>query len=318
MINKILKRLKVVDIYNISPLDYEQEDKLKSVVLSVTGLSENDHGFEEFISKLTDKLGLYDGDPEDNAEVLAWETALSCNLIIPFKGWNKNIKKIDFSKIKHECSTYDINENEYFDSDFPVLKSYLNQHGIKIINFKHKTLDAIINHEDLIETLLHIDDSVDDYKLNELENILLKKYNNLVINEQILAKYLEQYYPDIDEDTAKIYLRNSGWLILDEDTSFDENTGHDVTYILWEKLVAMGYSEGDIINSDDVIEAANELDMDFDEVMDFIDELEETYDVSVMSNDMLTGDGPGNYYETDSSANERMDDIYFNSPEDVE
>ena len=217
MINKILKALKAVDIYSISPFDYEQEDKIKEVVLSVTGLSENDPYFEPFISKLVNKLGLYDGDPEDNAEVLAWETALKLRLIEQFVGWNPSI--IEYEDIKYEA------DSEYFEDDYSVIKSYLEQHGVTIVN---------------------------------------------------------------------------------EPDSYDETD----LISLWNKLVEFGYSKGDIINSDDISEASDELGMDFDEAMDLIDELEETYDVSVMSNDMLAGDGPGSYYETDSSADERMiDDI---------
>ncbi len=218
MINKILKALKAVDIYNISPLDFEQEDKIKDVVLSVTGLSTNDRDFDRFISKLVHKFGLYDGDPEDNTEVLAWETALKLGVIKPFKGWPKFMEKeVDYIDIE------EVVDSEYFEDDYPIIRSYLNRHGVLV------------------------NDNRADEKFNQLVSI-------------------------------------------------------------WEKLLEMGYSDGDIINSDDISEAANELGMDFDEAMDFVDELEETYDVSIMSNDMLSGDGPGSYYVIDSSAEERMEE----------
>lgn len=225
MINKILKALKAADIYNISPLDYEQEDKIKEVVLSVTGLSENDPDFEPFISKLVDKLGLYDDDPEDNAEVLAWTIALQLNIIKPFKGWVK--KSVDYTTIENAA------DSEYFEDDYPVIKSYFEQHGVTIIN---KPI------------------------------------------------YEPEYHDSMENDPEEY-----------------------AVYQIMCELADMGYSKGDIINSDDYVSILDRLGMDLDDGMDLVDRFEEEYDVSVMSNDMLAGSGPGNYYETDSSTNERME-----------
>ena len=136
MINKILKALKAVGIYNISPLDYEQEEKLKEVVLSVTGLSEDDPDFEPFIAKLVDKLGLYDGDPEDNAEVLAWETALQLGVIKPFKGWI--LKQVNYTDVEKEA------DSEYFeDDDYPVIESYFEHHGVHIFDDRDDENDIL-------------------------------------------------------------------------------------------------------------------------------------------------------------------------------
>lgn len=137
ILDKIITEVKKQNVFDITPYEYEQETTLENIVLSITGLTKESNGYYEFIHKLKLKMGLFIGDPEDNAEIVAYEIMQQMGIVTK-NGYNTN-KKISIKDIKENYT------QEYWDEDKSTIIEYFKNCGFKITKNLKSTTSLTLN-----------------------------------------------------------------------------------------------------------------------------------------------------------------------------
>lgn len=176
----------------------------------------------------------------------------------------------------------------YYDEDEELFKKKNRKIKSKISNVNY--LDDFDNIEDISIDFEGIYNEAielgftDDGEGEPLDEKDLRNIINTVVGVYLTDK------DNVIYEQVRDYLEDTGFLIEDDEDDEDEEIDDEDIIKTWNNLEDMGYSEGDIIMSDDFVECSVSSNIE-----DMMDEIESTYDVIVLAPEVIKGSGPGNY-----------------------